>query len=155
MFPLNLATLASALLLAGACTVKVEQYVIPDEMKPGWVVIDSNRPECPSQGAGPIQQIRVPPSGYICTSSPLYVGLAWHRYVSANKQGHLRSIDPSFIHQEISIRGRRSSFERCDYDADAFYYGPPGTVSGSPVNVLISNRTDCRPTGSHVATPNK
>lgn len=140
--------LALCLLLSLGCVFKVRNYDIPRRIPFGWIVVDSNRAGCPPLGGGAAQTIAIPVSGYVCTSSPPYSGLAWHRFYLVDENGGRHKLDTEhWIHREISLHGRRSAYGPCNYDADAFYYGPSGTVGGSPEAVLIAHRSDCRPTG--------
>jgi hypothetical protein len=141
--PVVSAITVAAICLLSAC-IKVEQFVIPSRMAHGWIVIDNNRTGCPSQRGIFVEQIRVPLSGYSCTSSPSYGGLTWRQYLRPNELGHLQTIDSSLIHQEIRLQGRATVSLPCTYDVTAFYYGPPRTISGSPLTILIKNRSDCR-----------
>ncbi len=51
-YALVLVALLLVSILWSGCAFKIEEYVIPRGMPFGWVVIDSNRKECPPRPAG-------------------------------------------------------------------------------------------------------
>jgi hypothetical protein len=145
--PFSRRFLSAALLLVGSFVFigcREQRIEIPRNLPYGWIVIDTGREGCLASERGDATFV-VPPSRYVCTSSPLYTGLAHRTYALVDSSGQVASLrQGEWIHREERIQGSASAFGICDYDASAFFYGPKGTVTGSPLEVLANNRADCR-----------
>ena len=63
------------------------RWELPPDYK-GWLVVQYEDPSCPALSVGgPYLVVRVPPTGRVCTSSPLPEGWRHHRYEYVHPDG--------------------------------------------------------------------
>jgi hypothetical protein len=134
-----MSAIITGLLLIGwllpACgPLRVQSYLISKKMKPGWVTIEYENPNCSPLKEGVFgQEFIIPESGFLCTSSSAYTG--WHRekYYLVDEQNRRSALE---INEQIF---RRESFnikepsdpnkQACKVTADEFFYGPKNELT--------------------------
>jgi hypothetical protein len=122
--------LTSLLMPQAQKRIQIETYLIPVKMQSRWITIEYDNPNCPPLNENDSgREVAIPGSGFLCTSSPRYMG--WHRtkyyFVDESKRRTaLRA--PEFIHRrEGFILKYLSSVPgdpACDVTGEEFFYGP-------------------------------
>ena len=105
-----------------AISFPVHSYLIPAKMKPGWVTIEYENPKCESlkEFSGG-REFVIPESGYLCTSSSMYMGWAQRRYFVVEEGGRRTPLKvKKHIWREASFRINESD---CKVVAEEYFYG--------------------------------
>lgn len=141
----------TAVFIVSACAQRVSD-VLADGTPHGWVVVEY-RSDCPRAAASslPLRHLTygIPRSRYLCTSSNPPRGFtSWDYYLVASRDTRRRTrVDAGkLIHRQIHLQNGivNGTAMPCRYEADAFYYGPEGSVSGDPFDLIRQYRQDCR-----------
>jgi hypothetical protein len=132
--------------------VWVEDFVLAAEIKPGWVIVEYRRPDCPPLKVSFCKrEIPVPNSGYVCTSSSPDRSLILARYFLVDSRGRRSRLDRElWVHSRWLLEGpweTRSPdgtvIRSCEVVADAFWYGPPGSVKGDVHTSVRLHHPEC------------
>jgi hypothetical protein len=124
------------LILLQACGLFCTQtYLIPANMKPRWITIEYKNPKCqPLKDSVLGQEIMIPESGFLCTSSPQYSG--WHKreYFLVNEKGERTPLKVGeHIWGESSFRSAGGALPdgrfRCNLEGGEFFFGSEVEVS--------------------------
>ncbi len=139
---------------------RTQSYLLPASLKPRWITIEYENPNCPPLVDGVFsQEIVIPQSGFLCTSSSMYSG--WHKrnYFSVNEQG-----ERTLLKTQEQIWGE-SSFsrakellpdgkERCSFKGEQFFYGSKGEVTeNNPImedEAFLQYHSDCKDWGVEI-----
>jgi hypothetical protein len=122
--------------------VRVQTYVLPAHLNPGWVVVDFNNQTCPPLKEGWLwRRFIVPDNRYFCTSSEPEMGWVYERFLSADSEGHL-----SAVSKESLIRVRATTMidgKTCKVVATTFWFGPAGSVAGHVTDIIKQHHPEC------------
>lgn len=132
--------------------VWVEDVIIADGVKQGWVLIEFGNPSCPPAKESFLRRvIDVPASGYACTSTAVDKSVLLSRY-------YRRNLDRSKTRLTIDhwIQGRMLSdgtsatvlpggaiTKACRIQAETFWYGAPHSGRGDPEAVIRAHHPEC------------
>jgi hypothetical protein len=133
--------------------IRVQTYVLSSKMKPGWVIIEYENPKCqPLRKTLVGQEFVIPESGYMCTSSPIYIG--WFReeyYLEENGRRTPLKRQLIFRHTTSSILADE---EKCQTKYESFWYGPQDQITNEAINLIKKYHPECRDAGITIhATP--
>lgn len=124
--------------------VRLQTYLLPSTMKPGWVIIEYENPNCAPLREGRLWQEHViPESGYLCTSSHSEEGLTYQRYYLVDEKGErTRLVLSEQIFQRCSIQ--LNPFDKaCKVTAEEFWYGPKEQINNEDVALLKKLHPEC------------
>ena len=125
----KLTVLVSLVLFQACGLVRTQTYLLPAGIKPGWITIEHENQKCPPLKDGVFsQEIVIPESGFLCTSSPEYSGLHQRNYFLVDEKG-----GQTLLNRDEQIR-RETSFSiageplpggkfRCEFKGERFFYG--------------------------------
>lgn len=133
--------------------VRLQTYLLPATLKPGWVIIEYENPKCTPLREGRLWQEHViPESGYLCTSSRSEEGLTYQRYYLVDERGkRTRLAIDKQIFQRRSIQ--LNPFNKaCKVIAEEFWYGPKEQINNEDVGLLEKFHPEC---GKGLVTPIK
>jgi hypothetical protein len=133
--------------------VRLQTYLLPATLKPGWVIIEYDNPKCAPLREGRLWQEHViPGSGYLCTSSRSEEGLTYQRYYLVDEKGkRTRLVLSEQIFQRRSIQ--LNPFDKaCKVTAEEFWYGPKEQINNEDVGLLEKLHPEC---GKGLVTPIK
>ncbi|HZH91124.1 MAG TPA: hypothetical protein VEX70_10975 [Pyrinomonadaceae bacterium] len=146
------------LILLQACGLfHTQTYLIPANMKPRWITIEYKNPKCaPLKDVALGEEIMIPESGFLCTSSSQYSG--WHKreYFLLNEKGERTPLKVSeHIWGESSFRKAEGALPdgkfRCNLEGGEFFYGSEGGVSEeNPIikdEAFLKYHPECREAG--------
>lgn len=139
--------------------ILVETYLLSTKMPHGWVVIEYENPRCkPLRDRLFERRFVIPESGYLCTSSSIYMG--WHkaRYYLVEEDGSWKPlVEKEWISQQNSFEMKKYSFQpsnqgnvtnlptKCEVKGSSFWYGPPDqiTIDETPL-IIARHHPECR-----------
>lgn len=122
--------LTSLLMAQAQKRIQIETYLIPVKMQSRWITIEYDNPNCPPLNENDSgREVAIPRSGFLCTSSPRYMG--WHRteyYLVDESKRRIALRTPEFIHRREGFNLRYLSSvpgdPGCDVSGEEFFYGP-------------------------------
>ena len=131
--------------------VVFETYLIPADMKEGWVTIEYGNPKCPPLPRGSRRVFAVSESSYFCTSTERNVRRFHDWYYLVDENGKRKR-----IYYEQQIFHRQSIFldagnPNCKAVADLFWYGKQENIDNQASVALRKHHPEC----SGVFTPAK
>ena len=133
--------------------VRLQTYLLPATLKPGWVIIEYDNPKCAPLREGRLWQEHViPESGYLCTSSRSEKGLTYQRYYLVDEKGkrtRLAIDDQIFQRGGIQLNPLNKA---CKVTAEEFWYGPKEQINNEDVGLLEKLHPEC---GKGLVTPIK
>ncbi len=132
---------------------RTQNYILPESMKPRWITIEYENPKCPRLTDGIFSQdIVIPQSGFLCTSSSMYTG--WHqaKYFLVNEQGERKPIKEELIWGQSSFNRAKEILpggtERCHFVGEQFFYGSKDELTeNNPImeeESFLQYHPDCR-----------
>ena len=146
------------LILLPACGLfRTQTYLIPANMKPGWITIEYKNPKCqPLKDGEFCQEIIIPESGFLCTSSSQYSG--WHKreYFLVNEKGERTLLKVGkHIWGEGSFRRAKEVLPggqlRYPLEGEEFLYDPEGKIKEENQimkdEAFLKYHPECRDTG--------
>ena len=147
-------TLSACSMVAGA--LRVHTYLIPANMKPGWITIEYNNPHCaqlPETLFG--REFVIPDSGYLCTSSSEYKGSYRPEYYLLDERKERTAISLEQILRSASFSIVAGSLDSalpvCNISGEQFFYGPAEKLNHqNPIQQnesFLRNHPECRQSG--------
>lgn len=129
LFTVSLA-LASLLAPQAHGPFQVHTYLMPAKIEPRWITIEYDNPNCPPLKENALgRELVIPESGFLCTSSPKYLG--WYRaeyyLVDEHKRRTALKADERIHRREsFNVRVISSTSDKplCNVAGDEFFYGP-------------------------------
>lgn len=123
------------LLSMGCGLLRVHTYLIPAKMESRWITIEYDNPKCaPLKESVFGREFVIPDSGFLCTSSPKYMG--WHRdeyyLVDENNNRTALQTDERIFRREALAERKFSSDAgtfSCKVTGEEFFYGPKEKVT--------------------------
>jgi len=124
--------------------VRVQTYLLPSTLKPGWVTIEYENPKCPPLREGRLWQEHViPESGYLCTSSRRERGWFYRKYYLVQVNGERKPlIEGKDIFQESAIYLDAGNPD-CKVIANSFWYGLKEQIDNQQHEVLKQHHPEC------------
>lgn len=125
------------------CRHRNRSFILASDMKPGWVAVILADPTCVDPGGSALEtRIRVPATGYVCTSIPRVHGQVIEHYYLEAPDGRLQELR---LDKEI-FRPATTEIKSvsCDVFAETFWYGPADKMQGDPSVVVRNNRKQCQ-----------
>ena len=147
--PLNAQPLGAALITATlslyACGHRHPIYVVAEGTPAGEIVIEHSNPAClPLAASVSGVEIRVPASGYLCTSTSSYPGWSYRSYVlqGSSSRRSLKLNREIFNHSTFQY-GKQG----CEMVGESFFYLPGGAKveTGANFEGLFRLHHDCDP----------
>ncbi len=124
--------------------VRVQTYLLPSKLKPGWVIIEYDNPKCAPLEEGRLWQMHViPESGYLCTSSHSEAGLTYQRYYLVNETGkriQLAMGKQIFQRRSLYLNPANGA---CKVSAEEFWYGPEDQINNEDAVLLERFHPEC------------
>jgi len=124
--------------------VRVQTYLLPSTLKPGWVAIEYDNPRCPPLREGRLwQEHMIPESGYLCTSSHRETRWVYRKYylVQANGERTPLTVGKQ-IFKEITIYLNPLN-PNCKVIAESFWYGPQEQIDNQQDVLLKKLHPEC------------
>ena len=117
-------------LLMACGPLRVHTYLIPAKIEPSWITIEHDNPKCtPLKEDVFGRELVIPESGFLCTSTPIYMG--WHREkyysVDANNKRTALQLDERIFRRGALAEHHFSSGTGtivCKVSGLEFFYGP-------------------------------
>ncbi len=141
--------------LSMACGLaRVHTYLIPAKMEPRWITIEYDNPKCAALKESVFgREFAIPESGFLCTSSPMYMG--WHRtkfYLVDELHNRTAIQAGERIFRQESLAERKWSSDAgtfaCKVTGEEFFYGPKEKVtSENPImedEIFLRYHPECR-----------
>jgi hypothetical protein len=124
--------------------VRVQTYLLPSTLKPGWVAIEYENPKCAPLKEGRLwQEHMIPESGYLCTSSHRETGWVYSKYYLVAPNGkRTRLAIGKQIFREITIYLDPLNPE-CKVIAESFWYGPQEQIDNQAEVLLKKLHPEC------------
>ena len=126
--------------------IRVQTYLLPSTLKPGWVAIEYDNSKCAPLREGRLWQEHViPESGYLCTSSHRETGWVYRKYylVQPNGERTLLAVGKQ-IFKEITIYLNPLNPD-CKVIAESFWYGPQEQIDDKRDEALKQHHPECNP----------
>lgn len=100
-------------------------YYIPSQLENRWITIEYNNKQCNKLEEDlSIRELKIPISGYLCTSSPMSK-LGIDKFYEVNEQGAHRVINKQEeINQRYTMSERN---DKCNLSAEEFWFGRTGS----------------------------
>ena len=134
-------TLFASVGTMSACK-KVNDYVLADGTKDGWVIIELENANCPAVSGWWHREFRIPQSGYLCTSNEPTRSWVYDRFWVEDSAGH-RSRVPTeeriHLQAEIGV-----DLGTCRLSGMAFWYGNRQRVSGDSASIIRAQSQKCK-----------
>lgn len=139
------AALVALCVLFVARPVWIEDVVLAEGTKPGWVIIEYENSACEPLDKGWFRRvILVPGSGYFCTSTISDKSPLLSRYFLRRRggtKGRLRISQWIWARASVSGPWKETApggkvLRSCSVEADVFWFGPRGSAKGD-VHVAI------------------
>lgn len=150
--------------LVPACgPLRVQSYLISTKMKPGWVTIEYENPKCsPLKESLFGQEFVIPESGFLCTSSSMYMGWQRRKYYLIDESNHRTALEPGEMifreeGRQVNERSLDAGMPVCKVTAEEFFYGPKDKLTyENPIQQdenFLKLHPGCRRSG--IETPTK
>ena len=134
-------------------TLRTQNYILPENIKHRWITIEYQNPKCLPLSDGVFSQdIVIPESGFLCTSSSMYEG--WHqpKYFLVNEQSERKPLTGEQIRTPSAFsRGKKilpNGEDRCHFVGEQFFYGLKDEVTeDNPImdeEAFLQYHPDCR-----------
>ena len=124
--------------------VRVQTYLLPATLKPGWVAIEYDNPKCAALRESRLWQEHViPESGYLCTSSHRKTRWVYRKYylVQANGERTTLTVGKQ-IFKEITVYLNPLNPD-CKVIAESFWYGPQEQIDNQHDVLLKKLHPEC------------
>jgi len=122
---------------------RTESYVLAKGVGSQWVVVEFGNRECkPMESRWLGRDFLIPASGYLCTSSPVELGLVFERYYKLTDDGRRERLEES-----KNIHGRSAlnlTLEGCQVTAVVFRYGSEETRPWDSGAFISQYHPECR-----------
>jgi hypothetical protein len=124
--------------------VRLQTYLLPATLKPGWVIIEYDNPKCAPLREGRLWQEHViPESGYLCTSSHSEKGFTYQKYYLVDEKGkRTRLAIDKQIFQRRGIQLNPIN-KACKVIAEEFWYGPQEQIDNQHDVLLKKLHPEC------------
>jgi hypothetical protein len=124
--------------------IRVQTYLLPSTLKPGWVTIEYENSKCNPLKEDRLRQEHViPESGYLCTLSRRETKWVYRRYYLVQANGERRPLtEGKEIFQEGTLFLDPGNPD-CKVTADSFWYGPQEQIDNQRHEVLKQHHPEC------------
>lgn len=124
--------------------VRLQSYLLPATLKPGWVTIEYENPKCNALKEGQIWQEHViPESGYLCTSSRRETGWVYRKYYLVESNGEQKSLSEDREIFQVGTIYLEPWKAGCNVIADSFWYGPKEQIDNRRHEILEQHHPEC------------
>jgi len=124
--------------------VRLQTYLLPSTLKPGWVTIEYENPRCSSLREGRLWQEHViPESGYLCTSSQRETRWVYRKYYLVEANGERRPLTQDREIFQVGTIYLEPWNPECKVIADSFWYGPQEQIDNQRHEVLKQHHPEC------------